>query len=168
MAYDLEPFDQSFFDTAPMRYVIDVDIPVAPQTAWAEFTRQNTLDWCRALNSVRFTSPEPYQVGTTRSVALGPGGLVKMDELFFLWNDNATTATYQHAFHGVRANVPGLKKFGEYTAVSPTDNGSRLVWKFAMELGGIALPSFLSGPISSGAFGTVESDTIKHFSTFSR
>ncbi|MGB3695829.1 MAG: SRPBCC family protein [Gordonia sp. (in: high G+C Gram-positive bacteria)] len=164
MAYDLEPFDESYFGAAPMTYVIDVNIPVAPERAWAEFTRQNTLDWCRALNSVRYTSAEPYGIGTTRSVALAPG-FVKMDELFFVWDENAETRTFKHAFHGVRASIPGLKKFGEYTEVSPAEHGSRLVWKFAMELGGVGLPSFLSGPIADTAFGTVEADTIKHFAS---
>ncbi|ALG84024.1 SRPBCC family protein [Gordonia phthalatica] len=162
MAFDLEPFDESYFDSAPMTYVIDVNIPVTPEKAWAEFTRQNTLDWCRALKSVRYTSPEPYAVGTTRSVALAPG-FITMDERFFLWDEDSSTSTYKHAFHGVRASIPGLKKFGEYTEVSPTDSGSRLVWKFAMELGGVGLPSFLSGPISSGAFGTVKNDTVRYF-----
>ncbi|WP_211220636.1 SRPBCC family protein [Gordonia shandongensis] len=165
MAYDLEPFDESYFDIAPMSYTIDVNIPVSPETAWAEFTRQNTLDWCRALNSVEYTSTPPHHVGTTRSVALAPG-FIKMDELFFVWSEDSATSTYKHAFHGVRASVPGLKKFGEYTEVSPAANGSRLIWKFAMELGGVGLPPFLSGPIANGAFGTVKTDTIKHFATF--
>ncbi|GEE01816.1 hypothetical protein nbrc107696_22620 [Gordonia spumicola] len=165
MAFDLAPFDESFFDSAPMTYVIDVTLPVAPETAWAEFTRQNTLDWCRALRSVTYTSPEPHHVGTTRSVALSPGW-VRMDEVFFLWDEDAESSTYRHAFHGVRANIPGLKKFGEYTEVSPAAHGARLVWKFAMELAGAGLPPFLSGPIASGAFGTVRTDTVKHFATF--
>ncbi|MGB6126750.1 MAG: SRPBCC family protein [Gordonia sp. (in: high G+C Gram-positive bacteria)] len=164
MAFELQPFDESYFDTAPMKYAIDVNIPVAPETAWAEFTRQNTLDWCRALKSVTYTSAEPYAIGTTRSVALAPG-FVKMNELFFIWDEDAENSTYRHAFHGVEANIPGLAKFGEYTEVSPAAHGSRLVWKFAMELSGASLPSFLSGPISAGAFGTVKNDTIKHFAS---
>lgn len=164
MAYDLESFDEPFFDTAPMKYTIDVTLPVAPEAAWAEFTRQNTLDWCRALSSVTYTSPEPHHVGTTRSIALAPG-LVKMDEVFFVWDEDAATSTFRHAFHGVRANIPGLKKFGEYTEVSPAEHGTRLVWKFAMELAGAGLPPFLSGPIANGAFGMVRTDTIKHFAT---
>ncbi|MBB4135508.1 SRPBCC family protein [Gordonia humi] len=163
MTYDLAPFDEQFYDTAPMRYQIDVALPVASETAWAEFTRQNTLDWCRALTSVTFTSPEPHGVGTTRSVVLAPG-VVKMDEEFFIWDEDPATSTYRHGFRGIRANIPGLRRFGEYTEVSPADHGCRLIWKFAMELGGAGLPSFLSSPIANGAFGTVETDTIRHFS----
>ncbi|MFC0314987.1 SRPBCC family protein [Gordonia phosphorivorans] len=165
MAYALESFDEEFFAAAPMRYEIDVNLPVAPGAAWAEFTRQNTLDWCRALRSVTYTSPEPYRPGTTRSVVLAPG-FIKMDEIFFLWEEDPATETYRHAFHGVRANIPGLRRFGEYTEVTPAAHGSRLIWRFAMELAGAGLPSFLSGPISDGAFSTVRTDTIKHFADF--
>ena len=165
MAYDLESFDEPFYDAAPMRYEIDVTLPVAPDVAWAEFTRQNTLDWCRALTSVTFTSAQPHHVGTTRSVVLAPG-FIKMDEEFFIWDEDSAASTYRHGFRAVRANIPGLRKFGEYTEVSPAAHGTRLVWKFAMELAGVGLPPALSGPIANGAFGTVRTDTIKHFATF--
>lgn len=161
--YPLEPItDESFFTTAPMRYRIDVNIPVSPEYAWSEFTRQNTLDWCRALKSVVYTSAQPYGVGTTRSIALAPG-MATMEENFFIWEEDPQTHTYRHAFHGVRGSMPGLKRFGELTEVSPAEHGSRLVWLFGIELGGRALPSWLSSPISNGAFGTVEADTLKHF-----
>ena len=162
MAYDLRTFEESFYDTAPMHYLIDVRLPVEPEAAWAEFTRQNTLDWCRALTSVTYTSPEPHHVGTTRSIALAPG-VVKMDEEFFIWDEDPATSTYRHGFRAIRANIPGLRRFGEYTEVSPAPDGCRLVWKFAMELGGIGLPGFLSSRVANLAFGTVEKDTVKHF-----
>ena len=165
MAYDLESFDEPFYDAASMRYEIDVTVPVSPEEAWAEFTRQNTLDWCRALTSVDFTSELPHHVGTTRSVVLAPG-FIKMDEEFFIWDEDPATSTYRHGFRGVRVNIPGLRKFGEYTEVSPAEHGTRLVWKFAMELAGVGLPPVLSAPISNAAFGTVRTDTIKHFATF--
>lgn len=165
MAYALESFDEDFFTTAPLSYEIDVNVPVAPAQVWAEFTRQNTLDWCRALRSVTFTSPQPYQPGTTRSVVLAPGA-IKMDEVFFIWDEDADAETFRHAFHGVNANIPGLRRFGEYTEVTPAEHGSRLIWRFAMELAGPSLPDFLSGQIANTAFSTVRTDTIKHFAQF--
>lgn len=161
--FALEPItDESFVDTAPMRYRIDVNLPVSPEYAWSEFTRQNTLDWCRALKHVTYTSARPYTVGTTRSVALAPG-LATLDERFFVWDENPDAQTYRHAFHGVRGSMRGLKRFGELTEVSPTEHGCRLIWLFGIELGGRALPSWLSSSISNGAFGTVETDTLRHF-----
>lgn len=162
--FALEPItDETFFETAPMNYRIDVTLPVSPEDAWAEFTRQNTLDWCRVLKSVRYTSPEPYGVGTTRSIALAPA-FATMEENFFIWDENAQTHTYRHAFHGVRGSMPGVKRFGELTEVSPAEHGCRLVWLFGIDLSGRALPSWLSSPISNGAFGTVKTDTVKYFS----
>lgn len=165
MGYALEPITEDFFTTAPVTYAIDVNLPVAPAQAWSEFTRQNTLDWCRALKSVTFTSPAPYEVGTTRTAVLAQG-LVKINELFFVWEENPATETFRHAFHGVEVNVPGLRKFGEYTEVSPAAHGSRLIWRFAMELSGPALPGFISTPVANAAFSTVRNDTVRHFATF--
>jgi len=167
MSYQLESFDESFFDSAPLSYTIDVDIPVAPEVAWAEFTRQNTLDWCRALSSIEYTSPQPYGAGTTRTAVLAPGFL-KLQEKFFLWDEDPAASTFKHAFHGVEVNVPGLQRFGEFTEVSPSSNGSRLVWRFALDFAGPRLPGFLSAPVANTAFGTVRTDTIKHFATFGR
>lgn len=162
MAFALESFDEDFFTTAPLLHVIDIVVPGSPREVWAEFTRQNTLDWCRALKSVTYTSPEPHQVGTTRSVVLAPGA-VKMDEFFFIWDEDDAAQTYRHAFRGVRANVPGLKHFGELAEVTPAANGSRIVWTFAIQNIGPQLPSFISGPVAKAAFATVQTDTIKHF-----
>ena len=47
--HQLEPIDVDFFDSAPITYRIDVNLPVTPARAWAELTRQNTLDWCLSL-----------------------------------------------------------------------------------------------------------------------
>lgn len=164
MAFALEPFDEDFFSTAPITYTIDVNVPAAPKEVWAEFTRQNTLDWCKALHSVTYTSPEPHHVGTTRSIALAPGA-VKMNELFFIWDEDDDARTYRHAFHGVEANIPGLKRFGEITEVTPAEHGSRIVWKFAIETAGPQLPRFLSTRIAGAAFSSVRNDTIKHFAS---
>ena len=68
MPYSLQPItDESFFDAAPLNYTIDVEVPAEPDYVWSEFTRQNTLDWCRALKKVTYTSPEPYDAKTTRT-----------------------------------------------------------------------------------------------------
>ncbi|GAB08844.1 hypothetical protein GOARA_021_00810 [Gordonia araii NBRC 100433] len=164
MPFALQPITEAFFDDAPVRYVIDVEVPAAPDHVWSEFTRQNTLDWCRALKKVTYTSAEPYDETTTRTAALAPGG-VTLHEQFFIWDEDPAAHRYRHAFYAKDSSVPWLKKFGEYTEVTPApDGGSRIVWKFAMQLGGVALPSALSSKISAAAFGTVKKDTLKHFS----
>ncbi|MFT4199184.1 SRPBCC family protein [Gordonia sp. (in: high G+C Gram-positive bacteria)] len=163
MPFALQPITESFYDDAPVRYVIDVEVPADPDYVWSEFTRQNTLDWCRALKKVTYTSAEPYNDKTTRTAELAPGGIT-LNEQFFIWDEDPAAHHYRHGFYGKTSSVPGLKNFGEYTEVTPVDGGgSRIVWKFAMKMSGVALPGFLSNPIASLAFGTVKSDTVKHF-----
>jgi len=71
---------------------------------------------------------------------------------------------YRHAFYGRDATVPGLKHFGEYTAVTPADGGgTRIVWKFALQMGGVALPAPISSRVAALAFGSVKRDTVRHF-----
>lgn len=167
-SYVLEPVDDvSFFDNAPVTYRIDVNLPVSPARAWAELTRQNTLDWCRAITSIEFTSPPPYGVGTTRKASLG-AGLAGLSEHFFLWTEDAETGYYRNAFHALNASTPGLRRFGELTQVQPADVGCRLIWLFGLELStsARALTAF-SGPTAAKVFGTVETDTIRHFATLS-
>lgn len=162
MPFALQPITESFFGEAPMRYTIDVEVPAAPDYVWSEFTRQDTLDWCLALKQVTYTSPAPYGPKTTRTAVLAPG-LVTINEQFFLWEEDAQTHRYRHAFYGKVCSVPGLKNFGEYTEVTPAGSGSRIIWKFALRTSGIALPPFLSAPITAAAFGSVKADTVKHF-----
>ncbi|WHU45524.1 SRPBCC family protein [Gordonia sp. L191] len=161
--YDLEPFDLDFFDTAPISYRIDINIPVSPQRAWAELTRQNTLDWCKAIKSIEFTSAAPYGLGTTRQASLAPG-YVTLSEVFFDWTEDAENSSYHNAFRVAKVNVPGMRRFGEYTEVTPAAVGSRLVWAFALELGpsSRALNAF-SNPASVPVFKSIESDTLRHF-----
>ncbi|GAC58898.1 hypothetical protein GOHSU_57_00160 [Gordonia hirsuta DSM 44140 = NBRC 16056] len=163
MAFDLEPITESFYDDAPVRYVIDVQVPADPDYVWSEFTRQNTLDWCRALKKVTYTSPAPYDDATTRTAVLLGG--VTLHEQFFLWDEDRQTHRYRHGFYGLDASVPGLTHFGEYTEVTPgAGGGSRIVWKFALQLKAPALPAPIASKIAGAAFGLVKKDTVKHFS----
>ncbi len=166
-SYPLESIDLDFFDNAPVTYRIDAHLPVSPRRAWVELTRQHTLDWCRAIKSIEFVSPPPYGVGTKRKAALGPG-FAGLNEHFFVWDENADTGEYRNAFYAENASTPGLKRFGELTEISPAEVGCRLVWSFALELSTSAKAvTAFSGPTAATVFKTVETDTIRHFSTLS-
>ncbi|MGV9710641.1 SRPBCC family protein [Gordonia sp. NPDC003424] len=160
--YQLDPVtDVSFFDDAPITYRIDVQLPVTPARAWSEFTRQNTLDWCRAIKSIEFTSPAPYGVNTSRQASLG---VAKVSEHFFVWDEDASTGNYRNAFYAESITVPGVKKFGELTEIQPAEVGCRLIWLFALELATSAKAvSVFSGTTAAPVFKTVETDTLRHF-----
>ncbi|MFT4042070.1 MAG: SRPBCC family protein [Gordonia sp. (in: high G+C Gram-positive bacteria)] len=164
-SYDLEPIGLDFFDTAPVTYTIDVHLPVTPQRAWAELTRQHTLNWCRAIRSVEFLSARPYGVGTTRRVRLGPG--VTLSEYYFDWLDETDNDHYRNAFHVTQASIPGIRGFGELTEVAPAAIGCRLVWRFAAELAASARATALFAGPTSPVFKSIETDTIRYFATLS-
>ncbi|OZG26200.1 MxaD family protein [Williamsia sp. 1138] len=161
--YALESFDLDFFDTAPVTHKFSVNLPVSPERAWAELTRQNTLDWCRLIKAINFTSPAPYGVGTTRSAQLAPG-YARLSERFFCWDEDPQAQRYRNAFYVEQANVPGLRRFGELSEIEPAERGCRFTWSFAIELGGpLARTSKFALPVSAKAFGTLETDTVKYF-----
>ena len=168
--YTLEPFDLDFFDTAPVSYRIDVNLPVTPARAWAELTRQNTLDWCKAIKSIEFTSAAPYGIGTTRRAQLAPG-YATLSEYFFDWTEDPSQDHYRNAFRVESVNVPGMRRFGELTEVRPAEIGCRLIWAFGLELATAApvakAMNAFSGPASVPVFKSIEADTLRHFSTLS-
>lgn len=152
-----------FFDRAPISYRIDVHLPVSPARAWAELTRQNTLDWCKAIKGTEYVTPPPYGVGTRRRATLAPGGL-NLSEYFFDWQEDADAGRYRNAFRVESASVPGIRRFGELTEVTPADVGCRLVWLFGLELPSSSrLVSGFSQPVAAQVFSSVETDTIRYF-----
>lgn len=121
------PIDESFFDTAPTRYVQSWDVNRSAEEFWTGLVADKPLPWCRTL-SIRWTSPRPFRVGTTRRVrALG---LLVADEHFFLWEEGR-----RFAFHFTKMNLPLFKRFGEYYEVEPTGPDTcRFTWKMVGEL----------------------------------
>ena len=104
---------------------------------------------------------------------------MRIEDLEKLWDfddgggrDDAKTEGFGNAkleaFRVAKVNVPGMRRFGEYTEVTPAAVGSRLVWAFALELGpsSRALNAF-SNPASVPVFKSIESDTLRHFAHLS-
>lgn len=149
-----EPIDLSFFDSAPNVYEDQWDINVAAAQFWPDLV-DNPLHWCRGLK-IRWTSPRPFGVGTTRHVSVL--GAIQADENFFLWEEGV-----RFAFHFTRANLPLFKRFGEYYEVQPTGpNSCRFIWKIAGEptLGGVA-----GRPLNSLIFRSLFNDTARYVKT---
>src|SRR6478672_7278253 len=72
----LEPVDDSFFETADHRYVFPIDLDVPPERVWESLQSDSSVaDWGLGVQDLRWTSPRPFGVGTTREVVL-PLGLM--------------------------------------------------------------------------------------------
>ncbi|MEM9730317.1 MAG: SRPBCC family protein [Myxococcota bacterium] len=84
-------------------------------------------EWAGAIKKVIWTSPKPFEVGTTRDVHL-MGGLVG-HERFFAWERNRCMG-----FYFVGTNKPAVAAFGEYYELEPLDDvRTRFVWRIAYQ-----------------------------------
>lgn len=125
--FTLQPVDGDFFDTAPVRHVLTVDIERPAADVWAELTGDSPLWWCRTLD-IAWTSPRPFGVGTTRTARVLRGALT-IQEDFFRWEEGR-----RKSFSVLRANLPFFRRFGEDYLLEPVGTAScRLTWTIALE-----------------------------------
>ncbi|MAZ10487.1 MULTISPECIES: SRPBCC family protein [unclassified Limnobacter] len=160
--FDLDKVtDESFFDTAPLRFEYSMHLDATADEVWAGLVADKPLAWCKALNG-RYTSERPFRVGTTREVAAN-FNTIKLKERFFIWDE----AERRHAFYVEQANAPAFKQFAELYEVTPTEKGCIFVWKFAMAgRFGLGLPLKLISPAAKLAlFDGFIRDTKKYFGT---
>ncbi|MDX1735422.1 MAG: SRPBCC family protein [Halioglobus sp.] len=137
--YECEKVELDFFSSAPIRIVSSVDLPCTPERLFRCFEDADAwAQWVGVIKRVEWTSPPPFSVGTTRSVAM-PGGMVAYEE-FLAWD-----APRHMAFRFNQFTQQFLKAFGEnYEVTDLGDGRCRLVWTVAMDPAG---PPGLVGPI---------------------
>ncbi|HEY1057094.1 MAG TPA: SRPBCC family protein [Limnobacter sp.] len=160
--FSLRPVtDESFFDTAPIRFTYVMNLAASADEVWAGLVADRPLSWCKAL-TVQYTSPRPFGVGTRREVG-AQFNLVRMKERFFIWDDEAR----RHAFYVEKANVPLLSQFAEDYQVTPTEQGCQFVWRFAMAgRPGLATALQLTQALPKRlVFDGLVNDTQRHFKT---
>lgn len=158
----LLPCDESYFEQAPYVYRYPVDLPVPPATVWASLTSDRSMaDWGLGIHSLRWTSPRPFGVGTTREVVL-PGRVMAVRERFFRWEEGR-----RKSFCGTETNRPVVARFAEDYLVEPGPLGARFTWTIAFEPVRRSLaPVFsLAAPLNRLAFRSVPYRAKAHFGT---
>ena len=116
-----------YLDLAPVHETLRQVIPAG---AAATFRCLEDPDawpvWLDPIDSVVWTSPKPFGVGTTRDVA---GKVGTISELFFDWDDG-----HRMSFHFTSATVPVFGAFCEdYELVPHGDDECELVWRYGFE-----------------------------------
>ncbi len=92
MNFKCRSVDIDFFQTAPIRFVNEVELAASPQRVFSTFEDAEAWpQWFKEIVKVEWTSPHPYGVGTTRTVSLNT---VTVDEYFFLWEQDQRFAFY--------------------------------------------------------------------------
>ena len=129
--FEHRPVDETFLREAPVRVVASAVIPCTADELFAAF-RQPAF-WKRWLvDKLDWTSPEPFGVGTTRTVKVGP---LTADEYFFAWEEGR-----RFTFYLVRSTMPLFESLAEDYLVEPEGSGScRFTWIMAVAPRGPAL-----------------------------
>ncbi|MFI5778854.1 SRPBCC family protein [Nocardia sp. NPDC051570] len=154
----LDPVDETFFDTAPLRWRFPIDLAADPDQVWAGLTARRPLWWCRMLTDVRFVNDPPYGPGAARTVELGR--TLRMEEHFFRWEEHRR----RHSFYVTRANLPLFASFAEDYRVDATARGSRFVWTFAMApRRGFTASSAIGRPMTWALLASLVRDTSRYF-----
>lgn len=156
--FDLDPVDDTFFETAGHRFVYPMRLRAGPEEVWAGLTAPRPLQWVSLLDA-EFTSAQPYGVGTTRRVTVGPG-LLRMREHFFVWKD----AERRHAFYAEQATVPLFRAFAEDYRVTPAPGGCLFTWTFAFDARrGLGPALRAGGPVNTALFRSFVRNTRRRF-----
>lgn len=151
----MSPVDETFFENAPVRFARTWEVDAPAEALWREMS-DRPLHWCRALR-IRWTSPRPFSVGTTRHV--GVLGLLQADEHFFLWEEGRRSA-----FYFTRANLPAFRRFAEYYEYEATGESTcRFTWKLAAEP---TILGRLGGPGNALLVKSLFRDTDRFLATF--
>lgn len=140
--YPLEPTDDEFLLTAPVRTRKVLDVPVSTDTLWAALTADDAVaSWSPGVSKVRWVGARPYGVGTIREVTVA--GVATVREKFYRWDEGV-----RQTFSVVESSRPGFHRFAEDYVVDATPGGSRLTWTVAVEPSHLAQRSgFLGGPL---------------------
>jgi hypothetical protein len=126
--YPLEPIDESFFTSAPHIYRFPVQLPVPPERVWESLVSdQSVAAWGLGVQSLHWTSPRPFGVGTTREVVL-PLRAMTVRERFTRWDEGA-----RYSFCVTEANRPFYRRFAEDYIVAARPGGSQFTWTVALE-----------------------------------
>lgn len=128
----LEEVGEDFLQNNAKIQKLSHDFPFPPRAVWAALRDAETWTKWLPITGVEWTSPEPFGVGTTRTVWIGKQ---VVEEVFFAWEEGK-----RMAFRFDRTTLP-VKAFVEDYQVHETPDGCRLDWRF----GGKA-PLFL-GPL---------------------
>jgi carbon monoxide dehydrogenase subunit G len=129
--YPCERVGIDFVDTARYQFVSTVDLAITPEQLFEVLAEADSWSrWATAVANVTWTSPQPYGVGTTRTVTMR-GGAVN-DAEFLAWEP------FSHmAFRLNQSTTKGLAAFVEDYQVQETPSGCHLTWTVAITPSGL-------------------------------
>ncbi|MDJ0768950.1 MAG: SRPBCC family protein [Ilumatobacter sp.] len=119
--------DVDFVDRAPLVITTELSLRQPPQAVWDVLTdNESWPDWFRSCKACRTTSEARTGVGSTRWIHVD---LFKVNERIIAWDE-----PHRWGFTLVDANVPIAETVVELAELTPDGNGTKIVYRFAVEL----------------------------------
>jgi hypothetical protein len=131
--YPMAHTDASFYETAPVRFDNSIEIAVPAAVLWQILEDDHSWTvWAGVIDKVEWTSPQPFGLGTTRTVTMAKGLMVGWEK-FIAWD-----AGKRMGFCFTEATMDGINRFAEDWHVTPTGaNSCKVRWVMCMEPRGI-------------------------------
>ena len=118
------------FEALPVVLRSSIEMSVTPAQLFQSLEGvDDWLAWVPVLNRVTWTSPQPFQIGTTRTVEM-IGGIVGGEE-FLAWESGR-----RMAFRFNEASMKKLAALGEDYLIEETTSGCRLHWVMVIDYQG--------------------------------
>jgi len=138
-----------------MRLRAGFEIARPAAVVWDELCADDALHWCRILNDVRWTSPRPFGVGTTREVkALWGSNMLR--EHYFRWEEG-----HRHSFYATESTSPLFKALAEDYLVEPRgEDACRFTWTIVVQPSAVGKPGT---PLNRAILKTLFTDTARHY-----
>ena len=129
----MKEIDLAYFDTAKTRFQSTVELNCTPDRLFEIFEDGDSWPiWVGSIQRVEWTSPQPVDVGTTRTVFM-QGDLEGYEE-FIAWERGK-----RMAFRFTHSNKDAMDAFGEdYIVEDLGDGRCKLTWTVVMEPRGIS------------------------------
>lgn len=123
------PVDETFFATAPRRYVYAAELDVSAAEAFRVLEDGDSWPhWFEGIRRVEWTSPRPFGIGTTRTVTLASATVY---EHFFRWENGRRFAFYLTAHD---AAIPLFRALAEDYQLEDLPGGrARFTYRVALE-----------------------------------
>jgi hypothetical protein len=158
--YRLERPDPSTFTEGSHVYRYPARFAASVERVWESLTSDESVKaWGLGVQALRWTSPRPFGVGSTREVTL-PLRTMTVREEFFRWDEGKG-----YSFYVTEANRRGLRSFAENYELEPDGDGTLFTWTIALEPTTAFAPALrLLAPVNRVAFGQLVRGGKRYFS----
>ena len=121
-----------FFDEAKFTFTNSVLVKAKPERLWACLEDASAWPrWADPITNVEWTSPKPFDLGTTRTVSM-TGGMTGFEE-FIGWETNKLMS-----FRFNDCNMNTVEAFAERYILTEEGEFTRIEWVMAMNPKGVS------------------------------